>query len=141
MASIQGPRVLAFVDAFCTEGTPAFGNATEAALAAGYAPDNRKSAREIGSQLRAKPAVQKLIAERLAGAGVTGDALRLRVGGVAFSEPGKKWTGSEIIAACNLLAKMTPNAIAPTKTELTGALGVTWEALVPKRKPPTEGER
>lgn len=137
MASIQGPRVLAFVDAFCTEGTPAFGNATEAALAAGYAPENRKSAREIGSQLRAKPAVQKLIAERLAASGITPATIRLRIASRFFDE---KATNMEVATLGMAIAKMTPNAIAPTKTELTGALGVTWEALVPKRKLPEEGK-
>lgn len=116
-------HLAAFADAFTTPG-PTFGNATESALIAGYArAGKRETARTMGCRLLKKPAVQKLIAERLAGAGITSDALRLRVGGIAFGEPGKKWTGSDILRACDLLAKMVPGAIAPTKAEVTGAGG------------------
>lgn len=82
-----------------------------------------------------RPKVQALIAERLAAAGITHATIRARVAGRFFSEG---TTNADVARLGKLLAEMTPGALAPQKHE--HAVGLTWEQLVPKKKPEGEGE-
>lgn len=57
-------REQAFVEHLTTPGDPAFGNATEAVIAAGYRPRNRAHAARMAYALKFRPAVESLLAVR-----------------------------------------------------------------------------
>jgi hypothetical protein len=119
MSKENDPRVLTFVEALCDLGQITFGNATEAALAAGYGAGNRKSAREVGCKLRARHA--KLIARHLAAGGITGETIRLHVASRFFDS---KASNADVARLGKLLAEMTAGALAPQKLEHSGGIVV-----------------
>jgi phage terminase small subunit len=94
------PRQRAFVNAYLGE---ANGNATKAAISAGY---SERSARSVASQIMARTDIQQAIAGRLEKHDLATDAVLKRFGRIVHSEPESAPTHQDIIAAGKVILQV-----------------------------------
>lgn len=105
----------AFLNAFLTE---AKGNATKAAILAGY---SERTAAQIGSRLLKHPEVSAAIESKLEKHDIRTDAILRRLGRIAHAEP-KTLTGTDVIGASRLILQV--NGALKEKDAGTGRITV-----------------